>query len=411
MANYSSTVKEILKKVVTDILPTDTSVTRNPVNAVGITHIDKYVPLKFTHPTQTEKTTTTIKYGFAIDDTFELFWPHHVKDYNVPRVGEILDRVLVSSVLEASPTPLETYAIALNRGESLPPFVSSSAIDLNSLVVKETGMPVKTIRFDRFLSDCGYKGPYPDLHSFLDVQNFINNEAVNKKASLRAVLQTVLASYMIPNAIGETDPNSRNIILADTDGDGIYDTVFRIDAESNTYLRDMYNERSGNKIVPKGIYSANESQDEFLMNIKNGQRGIGHEKIDWELYVGLLDITDYFISRNVLDDAISNRGYRRNQHRYNENAPAEDPSYFVSKRRLSMNTYGEFSEATIERAHKYTINVRNAIGGLVRPRYLNDGIINDPKAPQLESALYDAKGRIFDSKGNILKPEDFQPGL
>ena len=76
-----------------------------------------------------------------------------------------------------------------------------------------------------------------------------------------------------------------------------------------------------------------------------------------------------------------------------------------------MHAYGEFSEATIERAHKYTINVRNAIGGLVRPKYLNDGIIPDAKAPQLESALYDAKGRIFDRTGKLLKPEDFQPGL
>lgn len=412
MAIYSETVKKILRSIDTNILPTDTSVTRRPVNKVGITHFTDHVQLKFDHPTATEKTSTTTKYGFPIDDSAELYWPHHVKEYNVPSVGEVIDRILVSSVLEAAPVPLETYAVSFDRGEGVPTFVSSSAIDLNSLLIKDENIPVKTIRLDRLLSACGYKGAYPDLHSFADIQEFINNPKVNQLLSPRAIVQVVLASYFIPNAIGETDANSRNIILADTTLTGKYDVAFRIDAESNTYIRDKYNERSGKKRVPKGIHTANEELDEYLMNIKN--RTHGNVDIDWELFAGFLDLTEYFVSRSTLDDAISNRGYKRNQFRYDPSRDVSEGNYVASARRLSADAYGDFSEATITRAKNFMHLTKNALGGLVHPKYINDAIIDEPRASMLETAYYDKKGHIFDRNGNIISPEKFsekQPGM
>lgn len=412
MAIYSDAIKQILKSIQPDILPTDTSVTRKPVNKVGITHFVDHVQLKFEHPTSTEKTSTTTKYGFPIDDSAELYWPHHVKEYNVPSVGEIIDRILVSSVLEAAPVPLETYAVSFDRGEGVPTFVSSSAIDLNSLLIKDENIPVKTIRFDRFLSSCGYKGAYPDLHSFADVQEFINNPVVNKFLTPRAIMQVVLASYFIPNAIGETDPNSRNIILADTTLTGKYDVAFRIDAESNTYIRDRYNERSGKKRVPKGIYTDNEELDIFLMHIKN--KTGGPTKIDWELFAGFLGLTEYFVSRSTLDDAISNRGYKRNQYRYDPSKDAAEGNYFASARRLSADAYGDFSEATINRAKNFMQLTKNALGGLVYPKYINGAFSGEPKASRLETAYYDKNGHIFDRNGKIIDPSKFaekQPGM
>lgn len=412
MAIYSDSIKQILKSINSDILPHDTSVASRPVNKVGFTHFNDHIPLKFNHPTSTEKTSTTTKYGFPVTESPDLYWPHHVKDYNVPHVGEIIDRILVSSVLEGAPVPLETYAISLDRGEGIPTFVSSSAIDLNSLLIKDENIPVKTIRFDRFLSACGYDGIYPDLHSFADVQEFVNNPVVNKFLTPRAIMQVVLSSYFIPNTIGETDANSRNIILADTTLTGKYDVAFRIDAESNTYIRDKYNERSGKKRVPKGIYSSDEELDEYLMNIKN--RTGGNTKIDWDLFAGFLSLTDYFVSRSNLDDAISNRGYKRNQFRYDPSKDAIQGNYVASERRLSANAYGEFSEATITRAKNFMSLTKSALGGYVHPKMISDKILDEPKASKLETAYYNRNGQIFDRKGNLLRPEQFserQPGM
>ena len=238
----------------TDVLPKDKSVYDREANAYGVTKIDEYRTYAIDLATDTEKHITTGRYGFPVDDSGEALWPHYVKHYNLTSISETLDRIMVSSTLEGGTTPLETYAVALNTGSSS--LIGSSAIDLKSLLNSD-GQPVKTARLDEILRAAGYTGTFPDLNSFLDVQNFMENKEIKKLLTPRAMIAVALESYFIPNAIGETDPNSRNILLADH-GLGKFDVVFRIDAESNTYLRDVYKERSGKGTVPKGIYSANE---------------------------------------------------------------------------------------------------------------------------------------------------------
>ncbi|MBR7172770.1 MAG: hypothetical protein IKD36_03150 [Clostridia bacterium] len=398
--------KFVEKNLVTDVLPRDTSVYNLEANSYGVTKIDDYRTYAIDLATDTEKHITTGRYGFSVDGSNEAFWPHYVKHYNLTSVGEILDRIMVSSTLEGGTTPLETYAVALNTGSSS--LVGSSVIDLKSLLVDEN-TPVKTARLDEILRAAGYKGAFPDLNSFLDIQNFIENKEIQKLLTPRAMVAVALESYFIPNAIGETDPNSRNILLADH-GLGKFDVVFRIDAESNTYLRDVYKERSGKGTVPKGIYSANEDLDtEFLPNIR-AKHYVGGPKIDWELFAGFMHLTEYFIRNSYIDNAIF-QGYLKNQYRYIRNNLMNEsryPSPFAS--RLSQDAYAEFSKKTQERIKNYTTRVQSALG-YVKARYPFDLEFNAEKVPTFEPAFMDGKGRYINKKGDYIDPADFQPSL
>lgn len=397
--------KLIESTLVTDILPHDTSVYDKPANRYGVTPIESYSRYVVDLATDTEKHSTTGRYGFPIDDSMEACWPHYVKHYNLTSVGETLDRIMVSSTLEGGTTPLETYAVALNTGSTN--MIGSSVIDLKTLRT-EDGTPVVTARLDEILRHAGYKGPYPDLHSFLDVQNFIANEEINKMLTPRAIVQVVLASYFIPNAIGETDSNSRNIILADY-GLGKFDVVFRIDAESNTYLRDMYKERSGKGCVPKGIYSANEDLDrEFLTNIRM-KTLINGPKIDWELFAGFLKITEFFVRSSYIDNAIF-QGYLKNQYRYirdHINQPYHPASYAA---RLCQDEYAAFSKATQERIKNFMTRVQSNLG-YVSPKFPFDFEFNASKAPKLQPTFIDKKGRYIDKNGNHVDESLFEPSF
>lgn len=398
--------KFIETNLITDVLPHDSSVYDLPANTYGVTKIDEYKTYAIDLATDTEKHVTTGRYGFPYDGSMEAFWPHYVKHYNLTSTSEILDRIMVSSTLEGGTTPLETYAVALNTGSS--PLVGSSVIDLKSLVTPEN-KPVATARLDEILRAAGYKGTYPDLHSFLDIQNFVYDEQINKLLTPRAIIQVALESYFIPNAIGETDPNSRNILIADY-GLGKFDVVFRIDAESNTYLRDMYKERSGKGTIPKGIYTANENlETEFLPNIR-AKTLINGPKIDWELFAGFMKLTEYFVKNSYIDNAIF-QGYLKNQYRYIRNN-LNNESFYISPyaARLSQDAYAEFSKKTQERIKNYMTKVQSALG-YVKPKYPFDLELGAEKAPKLDTALLDGKGRYMDKNGNYIDPEGFQPSL
>ena len=406
MANYPGSVKDTLNFIRTNVLPHDTSVASVPANRFGISNMEDYITYTLNLPTQTEKSSTTSCYGFAMKDLEDLYWPHYVKLYNVPTVGEVLDRILVSSILEAQTTPLETYGVCLNATSSSP-IISSSAIDLGKLVTKDENTPVKTIRLDRLLKKAGFPGEHPDLNSFYDVQRFVENEYVNKVLSPRAIIQVVLSSYFLPNPLGETDPNSRNIILADV-GYGQFDIAIRIDAESNTYLRSRYNERSGKRQVPKGIYMPNEPSDVFLENIKNKSIMNG-PKIDWELFRGFLDLSEAFLAEKHLMRSIVDNGYSRTQMRHIGSIYDQFRTNPYTET-LSMDSYMDFAKASYTRADTYLKDVRNALG-YVSSKNLFEGKDFSREIPQLDTAFIDRTGVIYDHKGNIIKPEDFQPSL
>lgn len=406
MENTKEFKKFVEKNLMTDVLPRDTSVYNLEANAYGVTKIEDYRTYAVDLATDTEKHITTGRYGFSVDGSNEAFWPHYVKHYNLTSISETLDRIMVSSTLEGGTTPLETYAVALNTGSSS--LIGSSAIDLKSLLNSD-GQPVKTARLDEILRAAGYTGTFPDLNSFLDVQNFMENKQVQKYLTPRAIVAVALESYFIPNAIGETDPNSRNILLADH-GLGKFDVVFRIDAESNTYLRDIYKERSGKGTVPKGIYSANEDlETEFLPNIR-AKNIVGAPKIDWELFAGFMHLTEYFVRNSYIDNAIF-QGYLKNQYRYIRNNLMSDfrnPSPYAS--RLSQEAYAEFSKKTQERIKNYTTRVQSALG-YVKPRYPFNLELKAEYVPKFEPAYLDNKGRYINKKGDYIDPAGFQPSL
>ena len=319
---YNS-IKELIKAfgVETNVLPHDTSVANMPARNDGITHITDYTRYSHSLPTEEEKSTTTGLYGFRIEDGLDVFWPHYVKNYNLSSRMETLGRIMVNSSLEAYPTPLETYGVSLDGANTI---LGSSVIDLNHLQTEDS-RHIETMRFDRILKAANInsdvdKESFPDLYSFADIQEFFANEYINSVMTPRAMIQVALCSYFIPNAIGDTDANSRNIILAKNQ-EGKYDIVFRIDAESSTYLRGLSRERSGLRLMPKGIYNANENYDLYMNYIEN--RGplkmtdkVSVPQIDWEMFAGLFYLSKYFIKRNHLDDAITNRGYSRNLKRF-----------------------------------------------------------------------------------------------
>ncbi|MBQ4541755.1 MAG: hypothetical protein IJA23_02765 [Clostridia bacterium] len=359
-------IKELIKAfgIETNVLPHDTSVANMQARNDGITPIFDYTRYSHSLPTEEEKSTTTGLYGFRLEEGLDVFWPHYVKNYNLSSRIETLGRIMVNSSLEAYPTPLETYGVSLDGAN---PILGSSVIDLNHMQT-EDGRHIETMRLDRILKAAKIntdndKESFPDLYSFADIQEFFANEYINSVMTPRAMIQVALCSYFIPNAIGDTDANSRNIILA-KNAEGKYDVVFRIDAESSTYLRGINRERSGLRLMPKGIYSANENYDLYMNYIEN--KGpikmtdkVTSAKIDWEMFAGLFYLSKYFIKRNHLDDAITNRGYSRNLKRYLDRN-TERPSFYG--RYLSQEEYTDYATDTIERAAKYMQDTGRALG-------------------------------------------------
>ena len=400
---YNS-IKELIKAfgIETNVLPHDTSVANMPARNDGITHITDYTRYSHSLPTEEEKSTTTGLYGFRVEDDLDVFWPHYVKNYNLSSRMETLGRIMVNSSLEAYPTPIETYGVSLDAAN---PILGSSVIDLNHLQ-REDGSHIETKRLDRILEEAGIntdggKEKFPDLYSFADVQDFINNEYINSILTPRAILQVVLCSYFIPNAIGDTDANSRNIILA-KNAEGKYDVVFRIDAESSTYLRGINRERSGLRLMPKGIYSANENYDLYMNYIENKgplkmTDAVSAPKIDWELFSGLFYLSKYFIKRNHLDDAITNRGYSRNLKRYLDRN-TERPSFYGKY--LSIDEYTDYASDAIGRASKFSQDTTNALNGTKKRILFEDQAYKQTKTGLFIPEYLNAAGKKVKRDGS-----------
>lgn len=405
-------IKELIKAfgLETNILPHDTSVSNMPVRSDGITAISDYARYLHTLPTEEEKRTTTGLYGFRIEEGLDVFWPHYVKNYSLTSRMETLGRIMVNSSLEAYPTPLETYAVSIDGAS---PILGSSVIDLNHLQT-EDGIHVETMRLDRILANAKIntdpdKESFPDLYSFADVQRFLANEYINSVMTPRAMIQVALCSYFIPNAVGDTDANSRNIIVA-KNTDGKYDVVFRIDAESSTYLRSLQRERSGLRLLPKGIYSANENYELSMEYIRNkgplkAREQLNNPIIDWEIFAGLFYLSKYFIKRNHLDNAITVNGYSRNLKRYldtNDNPPN------CFSRYLSQDEYNNYASDTIERASNYMQDISQALGAVRKRILFEDQAYKQTQTGLFVPELFNAKGIKVNRDGS---PAEEGPSL
>ena len=193
----------------------------------------------------------------------------YFKPYSSPFV--LYDKMVSSSLLGMHAVPHEPYGV-IHDGR-----LGIITADLTNLRNAETKQPVRSVRFDILLNALGYA---PDTLTFMDLQNIFYDEELAKIMDRRAFVQCALGNFFLANAFGETDSNSRNLILLENQNAEPMDEhlakmlfgdvspvprkfgfAVRIDADENTHDTAKRNERSGNRIVGRSILFPNESVD------------------------------------------------------------------------------------------------------------------------------------------------------
>ena len=183
----------------------------------------------------------------------------------------LFDKMVSSALLGMHAVPHEPYGVIYDGRLGL------ITTDLTNLRNAETKEPVHSVRFDILLNALGYA---PDTLTFMDLQNIFYDEELGKIMDRRAFVQCALGNFFLANAFGETDSNSRNLILLENQNAEPMDEhlakmlfgdvkpiprkfgfAVRIDADENTHDTAKRNERSGNRIVGRSILFPNESVD------------------------------------------------------------------------------------------------------------------------------------------------------
>lgn len=387
---YAMDLKNYINNIVTDVLPIS-DLSRMPVTRSGLVNVtpEFSLPWSIELPDSVKaglylhEKSSTNRMGILANRDINTANPVYHSHYFKPFSGNLksVDNIIAQSILELYPTPVQTYGAVLENTT-----LAGGVIDLNHLVTKNEYLPVNSIRFDMLLNKLGLD---KEINSFSDLQKFIEFEGTSKLLSERAIVQLALCSYFIPNAVGEVDANSRNIILLKDPTTGKYEYVARIDAESNTYFNDINNERSGKKVLPKGIFNGNEYfETEFLKAIKEHD-----SSIDWDLFSSFTFLADKIASRSNIDNAIFN-GYRRNYGRTPiESRDMDSMPYFY----FGPEAYGKFSQSTIDRAKRFHNNVFTALGSSYSSRLpFEDMKISKPN--ELQMQLFNRDGKPLTAK-------------
>ncbi len=350
--NYTSNVKQYINQINTDILP-PSELEKYRLNRIGLYSISEPDITMFkvelgdsSHLYPHEKCTPD-RVGIRDRGNKDKFYPTYFRYFNDAATSS-LGKILVNSALNIYPTPLQSYGMILEG--SYVNRLGTATIDLNHLQDAETNEKIDSIRLDFLLHSLGL--PY-EIDSFYAFQKMIESGKLSDKLTPRAIVQLGLSSIFIPNAIGETDANSRNVILLKDKTSDKYDIVVRIDAEANTYLNEQNRQRSGKKRVPKGIYSANEEQEEFLKTIKSKDISI-----DWELFYGFNILAKELCSRTRIDNAIT-RAYMKNSGKL-VLSEFDRPSPYASA--YNADAFFEFSSETIDRANRFFNNIFGVMG-------------------------------------------------
>ncbi len=356
MANYTSSLNDYIKNLITDVLPVSDLINQ-PLYQNGLRNMNasNSVTWSIELPNSVEaglylhEKSSTTRLGVLIDSSKPPVKAYH-SHYFKPFPGGIMkayDSLIAQSVLELYPTPVQTYGAVCDER-----IASGGVIDLNYLRTKDGKLKAQACRFDMLLNSMGFG---KEINSFYELQCFLKDPKVQTMFSDRALTQLALCTYFIPNAIGEVDANSRNIIVIKDPISQKIEYVARIDAESNTYFNTQNNERSGKNILPKGIFHGNEFfESEFLKAITEKQASI-----DWDLFASFTFLASKIASTNRIDDAIFS-GHRRNLHmlyRYPDVRPT-----LSAERYFGQDSYMEFSKASIDRAKRYHDNVFTALG-------------------------------------------------
>ncbi len=273
----------------------------------------------------------------------EVYNPTYFRDFP-GGVLQAQDKIVANFALQLYSTPLSSYGYI---DETTPAVLGSATNDLECLFNPVSKNLVQSKRLDYALNELGC---HYEINSFKDYQDLLQNPAIVKNFSAKCLMQLGI-DIVIALAIGETDPNSRNHILLKNEK-GQWDMVVRIDAEANTFINDMDNSRSGNKVVPKGIYTANETRDEFLKNISD--KG---QDIDWNLFKNLVLAGKEMLRRTNVDNKLT-AAYFMNSGKVNTNQFLTENRYLSRYNELAST---EFPSKVIERADRFFDNVLNAL--------------------------------------------------
>ena len=382
-------------QIMTDILPSS-PVEHFNLNRIGL-HSLNYrnsrewnSELKDSSAMYAHEKCTPKRLGIRDSEESEEFSPLYLRYFHDSMLGA-LGKIIVNSALEIYPTPVHPYGAVYEGVASTK--LGVATVDLNHLKNSETGEHVESIRLDFLLHSLGL--PH-EINSFYTFQKMIESGKLSDVMTPRAIVQLGLSSIFIPNAIGEIDANSRNIILFKDEETGKFDIVARIDAEANTYLNDAFRQRSGKKLIPKGIFSADEEQDIFLQTITHRDLNI-----DWDLFAGFTSIAKSLCTRTNIDNAIA-RAYMKNSGKLVTNV-WEPVSPYLSF--YNSDAFFDFSENTISRAQRFFTNVDNAIGYVKRippfseksKKYIDIPAVSDTKVKRYIQEKFDSKGRVMGS--------------
>lgn len=344
----TSDIKSYLKEIITDILPSS-PIEKIEQNNIGLyklapTNISEW-RLDGKHQKSIYRHEKSAPKTMGITPDGEKYYSVYFKRYDTSML-QAISRIIVNSALEMYPTPMHSYGTIIDHPSSV--LVGSTLIDLNHLKNPETENKVDSIRLDYLLHSLKLN---TEIDSFYSYQKMLESGKLEKILTPRAIVQLGLSSIFIPNAIGETDANSRNVILLKDKSQNKYDIVCRIDADENEYIHSMYRFGDNKKIVPKGIYLPNEDEDSFLKTISHKNIGI-----DWELFSSFIYLTDNLCSRSKIDSAVYT-AFRKNS----------ISGYHVTNYRdfyqshYNSEAFFDFSEATINRVKDFSNRIHNAL--------------------------------------------------
>ena len=343
--------REYINQIRTDVLP------KSVINEYGYNRVGQYL-LRQGDLQKLSVATENCLYGHekasldrvGIRSKFEpeKYLPSYVKYFDDTIITS-LEKTIASSALNIYPTPLQVYGVTYETGSSNS--LGVATIDLNGLKCAESGECVDSIRLDVLLNKIGFPC---EIGSYYQFQEMIKSGKLGDWLTPRALVQLGLSKIFIPNAIGETDPNSSNVILLKEKSSNKYDIVVRIDAEKNEYLLDSCGVESEN-VVTTGFLGMNEPLLEYLNIIKSRDA-----RIDWELFSGFVSVAKDFCSRSCIDEAVT-KSYISNPHKFDPNTFLRPSDYI---RYYDSQAFADFSEYAIGKSKNYFDNILNSLGGV-----------------------------------------------
>lgn len=213
-------------------------------------------------------------YGVQVPNT-EFYQSHFVSAKNP-------NKVIANAALDLYPLSGQRVKAVVNQSV-ITPYAGIAIVNYENLLSQD-GKHIPVIRLQEFLVKHNFA---PDITCFYELQLVLKDPAIQKMFTPRGLDQLAVSSYFIPNAIGETDANSRNILLVVDPVTGLIDSVIRIDADKNLSIYPPRADETPD--MPKGIFKPNEPYNNFLGIVKSHK---GFENlIDWELFAGYHELT------------------------------------------------------------------------------------------------------------------------